>query len=79
MVKYIVQRGDTLGTIAMKYGTTVQAIAKVNGIRNPNMIHKGQIIRIPTPYYDDDHHTHHHSQDHNYHEQHEHKYTHHDK
>lgn len=59
MVRYIVQRGDTLGTIAVKYGTSVQAIAQVNGIRNPNMIYKGQMLRIPTPYYDDHHETHH--------------------
>ncbi|MFB5192596.1 LysM peptidoglycan-binding domain-containing protein [Alicyclobacillus fastidiosus] len=52
MVKYIVQRGDTLGTIAAKYDTTVEAIAKANGIRNPNVIHKGQILRVPSPHYD---------------------------
>ena len=52
MVKYIVQRGDTLGTIAAKYGTSVGAIARANGIRNPNMIYKGQILRIPTDHYD---------------------------
>lgn len=41
MVKYIVQRGDTLANIAVKYGTTVAAIAKVNGIRHPDLIYKG--------------------------------------
>lgn len=55
MVKYIVQRGDTLGNIASKYDTTVQAIVRANGIRNPDMIHKGQILRIPSKHYDDNH------------------------
>ncbi|MCL6593100.1 MAG: LysM domain-containing protein [Alicyclobacillus sp.] len=52
MVKYVVQRGDTLGTIAARFGTTVEAIVRVNGIRNPDMIYKGQILRIPSEYYD---------------------------
>jgi len=55
MVKYIVQRGDTLGTIADKYDTSVEAIVRANGIRNPNMIYKGQVLRIPTKHYDDNH------------------------
>lgn len=53
MVKYIVQRGDTLGTIAVKYDTSVEAIVKANGILNPNVIHKGQVLRIPSPHYHD--------------------------
>jgi LysM repeat protein len=62
MVKYIVQPGDTLGNIAYKYRTTVQAIMKANGIKDPNMIHVGQIIRIPTDSYQPSsklHHGHH--------------------
>lgn len=62
MVKYIVQPGDTLGNIAYKYRTTVRAIMKANGIKDPNMIHVGQIIRIPTEAYQPSskpHHSHH--------------------
>jgi len=72
MVKYIVQRGDTLGNIASKYETTVAAIVRANGIRNPDMIHKGQILRIPTKHYDDGHKNPGHSYDY-----HDHKYEHH--
>lgn len=43
---YTVQRGDTLSAIAKKYGTTYQAIAKLNGIVNPNKIYAGQKIRV---------------------------------
>lgn len=44
---YVVQKGDTLSGIASKYGTTYQAIAKLNGISNPNLIYPGQVLKIP--------------------------------
>jgi len=44
---YRVQRGDTLYSIAWRYGRTVWAIAHANGIRNPNVIYAGQVLRIP--------------------------------
>jgi putative chitinase len=47
-VTYIVQRGDTLYSIARRYGTTVEAIAAANGIANPNQIRVGQKLTIPT-------------------------------
>lgn len=45
-VYYTVKDGDTLGDIANEHGTTYQALAKLNGIANPNKIYKGQKIRI---------------------------------
>jgi LysM repeat protein len=44
---YTVQRGDTLNSIARRFGTTVQAIAQANGIANPNLIYPGQVLQIP--------------------------------
>ncbi len=44
---YTVVRGDTLSSIAAKYGTTYQVLAQYNGIANPNIISVGQKIRIP--------------------------------
>jgi len=44
---YIVQPGDTLWSIARRFGTTVDAIAWVNGIINPNYIYVGQRLIIP--------------------------------
>lgn len=45
---YVVQRGDTLRKIADKFGTTVEAILKVNPqITNANVIYAGQSITIP--------------------------------
>ncbi len=43
---YTVQRGDTLSGIARKYGVSVQYLVNLNGIRNPNLIYAGQMIRI---------------------------------
>jgi LysM repeat protein len=44
---YTVQQGDTLYSIARRYGTTVQAIAQANGILNPAYIRVGQVLCIP--------------------------------
>lgn len=45
---YTVQRGDTLGKIASRYGTTAQQIAEINDIPNINLIYPGQVLRIHT-------------------------------
>ena len=43
---HTVRPGETLGAIARRYGTTVQALAQRNNIENPDLIHPGQVIRI---------------------------------
>lgn len=43
---YIVQRGDTLYSIAKRFNTTVQNIVNNNGISNPNLIYPGQSLII---------------------------------
>jgi LysM repeat protein len=44
---YEVQPGDTLGTLAREWRTTVSAIADANDITNPNLIQVGQRLMIP--------------------------------
>jgi lipoprotein-anchoring transpeptidase ErfK/SrfK len=44
---HVVRRGENLSIIARRYGTSVQAIARANGIRNPSRIYTGQRLRIP--------------------------------
>jgi len=44
---YTVQSGDTMYSIASRYGTTVAAIAQANGIVNPAYIRPGQVLIIP--------------------------------
>lgn len=43
---YRVKAGDTLSGIAKRFGTTYQAIARKNGIANPNRIRVGQVLKI---------------------------------
>jgi murein DD-endopeptidase MepM/ murein hydrolase activator NlpD len=45
---HIVQRDETLYRIALRYGTTVQALAAANNLANPNLIHWGQKLIIPS-------------------------------
>jgi LysM repeat protein len=44
---YVVQAGDSLSKIAVKYGVTVSAIMKANNISNANLIRVGQKLTIP--------------------------------
>lgn len=42
---YVVQAGDTVGEIAKRHGTTVQAIKTANNLKN-HLIHPGQKLRV---------------------------------
>jgi len=44
--QYTVVRGDTLSSIARRFGTSTTAIAQANGITNPNLIYVGQVLNI---------------------------------
>ena len=44
-----IKPGEYLTGIAQQYGTTADAIAKANGITNPNLIYAGATLTIPTP------------------------------
>ncbi len=43
---YTIQRGDTLSGIARRYGVTVQYLVNLNGIRNPNLIYAGELLKV---------------------------------
>ena len=47
-VTHRVARGDTLGAIARRYGSSVRAIQAANGMGRRTMIRVGQRLRIPT-------------------------------
>lgn len=47
LVVYIVKKGDTLWNIAKKFRTTVDFIARTNGIEDENKIQVGQKLYIP--------------------------------
>lgn len=46
-IVYTIKKGDTLGKIAKKYGTTVKTLQKYNNIKNADLIIIGQKIKIP--------------------------------
>lgn len=46
---YRVVRGDTLGRLAIRYGTTVNAIMSANGLRS-TVIYVGRVLCIPQAY-----------------------------
>ena len=44
---YVVQAGDTLSLISLRYGLDWEVVAQVNGITNTEVIEIGQVIRLP--------------------------------
>jgi membrane-bound lytic murein transglycosylase D len=44
---YVVRQGDTLATIAQKFGSSIHKIQNANGIQNPHHIKRGQELLIP--------------------------------
>lgn len=43
---YTVKSGDTLSEIAAKHGMTTNQLANLNGIKNVNLIHVGQVLKV---------------------------------
>ena len=54
-----VRRGDTLSQIAIRYNTSYEYLAKINDIRNPNLIYVGERLKVPTLEHDRIHDTSH--------------------
>ncbi|HEX9969181.1 MAG TPA: transglycosylase SLT domain-containing protein [Acidimicrobiales bacterium] len=44
---YTVAKGDTLSRIAARTGTTTTALAQANGIKDPNTVRIGTVLRLP--------------------------------
>lgn len=45
---YVIQSGDTLSGIALKFNTTVTVLENLNGIANADKIYAGETIKIPS-------------------------------
>lgn len=45
---HVVRRGDTVYSVARRYGTTVNAIMRANGLPDPSRIYVGQRLIVPT-------------------------------
>jgi len=46
-VHHTVKRGETMASIARRYGVSTSALASANGVRNANSLRAGQRLRIP--------------------------------
>lgn len=46
-ITYVIQPGDTLSGIALRYGTTTAELARLNGITDPDKIYAGNTLRVP--------------------------------
>jgi membrane-bound lytic murein transglycosylase D len=44
---HVIQKGDTPGAIARRYGSSVDAIMAANGLRNPRALRIGQTLIVP--------------------------------
>lgn len=44
---YVVQPGDNLFRISLRFGVPLATMQQVNGIVNPNLIYVGQVLQIP--------------------------------
>lgn len=47
IVKYTVQSGDTIGSIASNFGVSINTIIWANSLRNPNVLSLGEVLNIP--------------------------------
>lgn len=50
MASYQIRAGDTLWALARRYGTSVSELARVNNIKNPDLIYAGHSLQIPDKY-----------------------------
>lgn len=44
---HFVRFGETLSSIAVRYGTSIFSMMQMNGIRNANLIYAGMTLRVP--------------------------------
>src|SRR5436190_2050750 len=47
VTRYTLRRGDTLGGVARRLGVSVDALARANGIKNPDRVLPGQVLVVP--------------------------------
>jgi peptidoglycan lytic transglycosylase D len=47
LASYQVRRGDTMATLAKRYGVSVKEIARVNRMSSKGELRKGQVVKIP--------------------------------
>jgi LysM repeat protein len=48
-IEYVVQDGDNLYSIALVYGSTIEAIAEASGIERETVLFPGDVLTVPIP------------------------------
>ena len=48
-LSYTVKMGDSLWSIAKKFGISIEQLSNINGLRKQNFLHIGQKLQIPLP------------------------------
>jgi LysM repeat protein len=51
---HLIARGETLSGIALRYGVTVDQLARANDIAPDSIIHAGNLLRVPDPSWNPD-------------------------
>jgi LysM repeat protein len=49
LIAYVVEPNDTLASIAARFGTTVDELARLNALGDPDLIVAGDILLVPAP------------------------------
>ena len=49
VAQYVIQSGDTLGSIAKRFEIGISDLAQANGITNPDLVAVGQALSVPPP------------------------------
>ncbi len=47
--QYVVQAGDTLGSIAFQYGISIDMLQEANNITDPNLLKVDMVLNVPAP------------------------------
>ncbi len=51
---YTIKKGDTLSELAVKFGTTTEALVIANAIKDPDKIYAGDTLIVPGATFKDD-------------------------
>ena len=46
-IVYVIEKGDTISSIAEKFNTTVKILIELNNVRNPYEIYPGNKLLVP--------------------------------
>jgi LysM repeat protein len=48
LIRHVVRNGETISSIALRYGIQFSRIVQANGLKDASLIHAGQVLVIPS-------------------------------